>query len=59
MGTFTSGGKMARVFRCDPIKKKLKKKKIRDAIADNEIAFTVNIPYEQLRSWYEFKEERP
>ena len=32
---------------------------IRDAIADNEIAFTVNIPYEQLRSWYEFKEERP
>ena len=23
---------------------------IRDAIADNEIAFTVNIPYEQLRS---------
>ena len=32
---------------------------IRDAIADNEIAFAVNIPYEQLRSWYEFKEERP
>ena len=32
---------------------------IRDAIADNEIAFTVNIPYEQQRSWYEFKEERP